>query len=209
MKVQVTTIGPNGIQDASFHIHAQGCQDIRQRKYHRAEKYDEVITSVEDLVETSYSDIIAENEGTTWEDYANEFKIFPCVGDLPYTQAAADIDEILIPQSEPVIESHTVEEVIEMIEHTEKRKINYPLGRNQLAVVDALGNFGEYFKGCDWVWYYHSSTIEVLDGLESRGLVEKYTHREEGYPIWILTEAGHEAFDAHDPKKEEKESEVA
>ena len=185
--IKVTTIGPNGISDGTFHIHAEGCRDIKQRKYHRSEKYNETITSVEQLVNDSYADIIDENPDTTWEDYADEFKIFPCVGDVPRLEADREI----------VVEEPKVETVIEEVE-VEKLEIvktsNYPLGKNQQYVLNQLGIHVEYFKGCDWIWYFHSSTVEVLESLEVRGLVTRYTHAETGMDIWNLSSAGEAVY---------------
>lgn len=88
--VAVTTLGPNGINDGSFHVHAKGCKDVEnRRRYGRSERYDEMVTSVEQMTLEAYSDHIAEadydNAVVTWEDYAGEFKVFPCVK-LPYRE---------------------------------------------------------------------------------------------------------------------------
>lgn len=74
----VTTIGPNGLTDATFHVHAQGCKDVSQAKYRRSEKYNETAASLQDYTEQAYSDFIGEND-STWETYASEIKVFPCV----------------------------------------------------------------------------------------------------------------------------------
>lgn len=180
-KIAVTTIGPNGID--GFHIHRAGCKDIKQRKYHRSEKYNEEITSMQNLVEGTYSDIIAENEGSTWEDYISEFTVYPCVGELPHEDEAVE-DEI-VKQVEAEIEA--AEEVVEKVYPVANGR---KLGKNQKYVIAKLGEYGEYYKNCEFVWYYHSSTTEVLESLIARGLVEYYLHRETGEKIWTLTPAG-------------------
>lgn len=179
-KIAVTTIGPNGID--GFHIHAEGCRDISQRKYHRSEKYNEMITSMQDLVEGTYSDIIAENEDSTWEDYISEFTVYPCVGELPYEDEAEEVEAEVV-EIEEVVED-------EVEETTYSVSVGRKLGKNQKYVIAKLGEYGEYYKGAEWCWYFHSSTTEVLESLESRGLVESYTHRETGEKIWTLTPAG-------------------
>jgi hypothetical protein len=88
--IEITSIGPNGLKDATFHVHAAGCADIKRgikatgkgevtADYRRAEKNDMIVKSFRDMVEQDYSDIMAENEGSTWEDYTGEYRIFPCV----------------------------------------------------------------------------------------------------------------------------------
>jgi hypothetical protein len=84
----VTVIGPNGINDATFHVHATGCADIGKAKYRFCDDRDWTIdvSSVQELIEDLFSDFIGTGETqhddgtlTTWEDYANEARIFPCV----------------------------------------------------------------------------------------------------------------------------------
>lgn len=211
---KVTTIGPNGISDASFHIHAEGCKDIKQRKYHRSEKYNETIVSVEQLVNDSYADIIDENEGSTWEDYKGEFKIYPCVGEVPERTEVEEVEELpnFAPTSVEEVPNFQVDEEVpafsDLVFEEELPKTvnsNYPLGKNQKVVLDYMGDNMEYFKGCGWVWYFHSSTVEVLESLETRGLVERYTHNENGSEIWVITSAGEAVY----ASLTEKEREVA
>jgi len=45
--MKFTVIGPNGIDDAAFHLHAAGCADVSKRKYGRSEKYDIDATDVD------------------------------------------------------------------------------------------------------------------------------------------------------------------
>lgn len=182
--MKVTTIGPNGHDGATFHVHAEGCRDIKQRKYHRSEKYNEEIDSVREIVEGTYADQIDESDAD-WQDYINEFEFFPCVGELPLEAEVPSFNELVLPVEDRIEEtSENVHEV----------KGNYPLGKNQKVVLDYMGDHTEYFKGCGWVWYYHSSTIEVLQSLENRGLVERYVHRETGEDVYVITSKGESIY---------------
>jgi hypothetical protein len=82
--VKVSVIGPNGINDATFHIHKAGCRDIK--RYGRIERpWDFYTLTVRDAVEELYSDFIDTGEGTegwTWEDYAMDVRFFPCTEEL-------------------------------------------------------------------------------------------------------------------------------
>jgi len=188
--LKVTTIGPNGLDDASFHVHLQGCQDTKGRKYRRSEKYNEEITSKKNMVEGTYSDQIAENENGTWEDYLDEFRFFPCLGEVPLT--AEEVEE---EEAEEEEEGHPNFEDLEAPEGFESTvNSNYPLGKNQKVVLDFLGDHTEYFRNCNWVWYFHSSTVEVLNSLELRGLAERYIH--EGTETWAITEAGKSVYNS-------------
>lgn len=182
---KVVTIYQGTSNGNSFHVHAEGCPDIKKRKYFKSTKYNETITSVEELVTNSYSDMLEESPSDTWEDYLGEFQIFPCVEKLPYHEKG-------------VIKSvKSIEGAIEVLKNKqeESKKVkNYKVGKNQQFVLDQLNIHGEYFKKGPWVWYYHSSTVEVLESLEVRGLVERYTHRETGEDIWILTSNGYSLF---------------
>ena len=82
--MKVSVLGPNGINDATFHIHAEGCRDIT--RYGRIERpwvFD--AHNVQHAVEVLYSDFIGTEETcydgryTTWEDYVSEIRFFPCV----------------------------------------------------------------------------------------------------------------------------------
>jgi hypothetical protein len=88
--IEITSIGPNGISDATFHVHAAGCADIKRgikvgkgntvaANYSRAEKNDMIVASFREMVEQDFADIMAENPDETWESYTNEYRIFPCV----------------------------------------------------------------------------------------------------------------------------------
>ena len=78
----VVIVGPN-LQDqskGSFHVHSEGCRDLHKAVY-RFEEIDWVteVSSVQEIVEAIYGDIIDENEDTTWEDYRSDIHILPCV----------------------------------------------------------------------------------------------------------------------------------
>ncbi|MCD6056504.1 MAG: hypothetical protein K0Q89_34 [Thermomicrobiales bacterium] len=80
--------GPNIGMGGEWHVHRAGCADLRRRPYRgNPESLDEEYASLRQLVETTWSDIIADNEGDPhygkWENYLDTFKVFPCVKGLP------------------------------------------------------------------------------------------------------------------------------
>ena len=82
--MKVSVLGPNGINDATFHVHAEGCRDIS--RYGRIERpWSFEAESVQHATEVLYSDFIGSDETahdgeyTTWEDYVSEVRFFPCV----------------------------------------------------------------------------------------------------------------------------------
>lgn len=90
--MKVTVLGPNGINDATFHVHRARCQDIKKPKYQwaRADGVWHVdVESKQELMETLFGDFIGTGETqradgslTTWEDYLGESKIYPCVSGI-------------------------------------------------------------------------------------------------------------------------------
>lgn len=48
------------------------------------------------------------------------------------------------------------------------------LGKKQKSVIESLLLHREYFKGCGWKHSSHWKTVETLDSLVARGLVEKF-----------------------------------
>lgn len=87
---RVTIHGPNlMVPGPTFHVHAEGCADLRKRLYRGADGgWTVEATSQQDVVEEIYQDIMAENEGdlASWEAYADDVRIFPCVA-LPEVTA--------------------------------------------------------------------------------------------------------------------------
>ena len=82
--MKLAVIGPNGVSDATFHVHADGCRDIS--RYGRLEReWTFRASSVREAVEEMFSDFIGTEETftngreTTWEDYVGEVRFFPCV----------------------------------------------------------------------------------------------------------------------------------
>jgi hypothetical protein len=81
----VTVYGPNlPTQGETFHVHAAGCADVRRGFYPGLSKHQAMAweaESIQEIVEEVYLDQIAESDGewATWEPYAHDFKIFPCV----------------------------------------------------------------------------------------------------------------------------------
>lgn len=92
--MEVHVMGPNLFTEptdgSSFHVHAAGCRDVQVRRLYsgpehrhdRERTYDfaSLREVIEDLV---FPDIIAENPGSTWENYENEIRVFPCADALP------------------------------------------------------------------------------------------------------------------------------
>ena len=114
----MTVLGPNGIDDATFHVHHAGCKDLNAAKYRRARAdgtWDVTVSTEQELIETLHGDFIGTDETredtpngwkyTTWESYRNETRIFPCVklsqtveargqvGDLPPAKPAAKMSQ--------------------------------------------------------------------------------------------------------------------
>ncbi len=88
MKVHV--IGPNLLgQNEQFHVHAEGCTDVRRSPVYASRDFDGDKRYAPDMrdrrtvVEYVYADQIAESGGLAWEDYEHDFKWFGCVSDLP------------------------------------------------------------------------------------------------------------------------------
>jgi hypothetical protein len=79
-------LGPNGIEDATFHVHRAGCQDVaKQERKFLVDKHDIFdVVSEQELVEDLFMDFIGESpyggvEGeTTWMDYRDEVRFFGC-----------------------------------------------------------------------------------------------------------------------------------
>lgn len=46
------------------------------------------------------------------------------------------------------------------------------LGSRQKSILEELRAHAQYFKGCGWLYLSHSETVEVLDSLVNRGIVE-------------------------------------
>lgn len=61
------------------------------------------------------------------------------------------------------------------------------LGVRQVAVLDNLQSHASYFKGCGWVCYSHSETVEVLDSLIKKNLVGSYLDEVSGKLVYELS----------------------
>ncbi len=90
---QLHVLGPNLLGSGTaetFHVHAQGCPDVQRRRLYAGREHDWDRTHtyparcLDDIVTAVYADIIAES-GDTPADYRHDFRLFPCVGDLPDT----------------------------------------------------------------------------------------------------------------------------
>jgi len=49
-----------------------------------------------------------------------------------------------------------------------------PLGRNQLAMLEAFRRHGSWTPGSGWVWDSVSEHVRLCESLERRGLVERF-----------------------------------
>jgi hypothetical protein len=92
---KVCIIGPNLLDQSKgqFHVHAAGCADTKKAQYrmHRDDvRHPYSVTSKQDVVELIYSDMIADEPGSTWEDFLDDdIHFFPCVH-LPYATPDTD-----------------------------------------------------------------------------------------------------------------------
>jgi hypothetical protein len=87
---KLTVLGPNGINDVTFHVHGAGCADISKPRYREARAdgaWDIDADTEREVIETCFGDFIGTDETqnddgtyTTWEDYANHVRFFPCAG---------------------------------------------------------------------------------------------------------------------------------
>ena len=82
MSTSVAVLGPNGIEDAAFHVHAASCRDVLKKRYWRSEghvyQYDDEDEAILDLM----ADFVQENEMTDEEGlamYRQEIRFFPCI----------------------------------------------------------------------------------------------------------------------------------
>lgn len=90
MKVHV--MGPNLFPSDghAFHVHAKDCADLTRKQAYRGREHDTDRTtasdfgSLEQIVLYVYDNGIME-DGESWLGYKDEFKVFPCVEDLPDT----------------------------------------------------------------------------------------------------------------------------
>ena len=83
--MRITILGPNGINDASFHAHAYGCADIKKAKYRPGtigESWDADFESRSELILDLFADFIDEqgyDEDDALAIYGNDVRVFPCV----------------------------------------------------------------------------------------------------------------------------------
>lgn len=97
---ELRILGPNGMpaNSATFHVHAANCADVRKAKYSRCDGgYVETHTSVQSVVEGTYSDILAEGSYNGWEDLLSEFDFFPCTAGLSHNEAEFVGDGLAFP----------------------------------------------------------------------------------------------------------------
>jgi hypothetical protein len=90
--MKLAVLGPNGIEDATFHVHRAGCRDVaRQERKFLVEKHNIFdVVSERELIEDLYMDFIGQEtywgdggELTTWQDYQYEVRFFPCTSGMP------------------------------------------------------------------------------------------------------------------------------
>jgi hypothetical protein len=104
--MKVAVLGPNGINDATFHVHKAGCRDIaRMVRQHFVDKpWHMDVQSEREAIEVLFGDFIGTEETwtedggyTTWQDYQFEVRFLPCVGrkipvEAPVQYAQWEID---------------------------------------------------------------------------------------------------------------------
>ena len=86
--MKLAVLGPNGIEDATFHVHRAGCRDVaRQERKFLVEKHSIFdVVSEKELIEDLFMDFIGiedaywrgDDEVTVWTDYQQEVRFFPC-----------------------------------------------------------------------------------------------------------------------------------
>lgn len=84
---KVEVIGPNlNSSGETFHVHAQGCSDIKRDPKHygysqyRGQEWRMEVKSLTEICDDAYPPDDFECESG---DYTYDFKVFPCVGNLP------------------------------------------------------------------------------------------------------------------------------
>ena len=113
--MQVIVLGPN-LPDQSkgqFHVHAAGCGDLKRgwQKRYAADSPPMSATSMIELSENIYSDIINEADEYERGDYVSEFFFLPCCKALPM-----DEPEHIIGSNDPLYtEAPTEEEIAEHV----------------------------------------------------------------------------------------------
>lgn len=80
--IEVMILGPNLLDQStgSFHVHRVGCADIKRRypmALRTAESYTMPAECEQEVVESIYADFL--DDGRSWNDYADDVRIFPCV----------------------------------------------------------------------------------------------------------------------------------
>ena len=91
--MKLAVLGPNGINDATFHVHRAGCRDVvrQERKFLVDKHWVMDVSSEREGIEVLFDDFIGTEEtvhddGTesTWHDFQFDVRFFPCVGrDFP------------------------------------------------------------------------------------------------------------------------------
>lgn len=86
--MNLTIAGPNLSTGSTFHVHKEGCSDLKRRVVYRgAQMWSGEFTSLQDIVEDVFTDHMAENDQDSpyskWTGYTDEFDIFPCCGPVP------------------------------------------------------------------------------------------------------------------------------
>ncbi len=90
--MRVHIIGPNlpDQSNGSFHVHAEGCADVKRSPLYRGpdfasdRRHTFDVASLVDIVEQTMPDQVAE-EGDGFDplSWIDDFHILPCVGNLP------------------------------------------------------------------------------------------------------------------------------
>jgi hypothetical protein len=89
--MKLAVLGPNGIEDASFHVHRAGCKDVarQERKFMVDKHWTMDVVSEREAIEVMFDDFIGTEETfngeryTTWLDYQMDARFFPCTSGMP------------------------------------------------------------------------------------------------------------------------------
>ena len=84
--MKLAVLGPNGIEDATFHVHHAKCKDVArmERKFLVDPHWVMDVVSEKEAIENLFDDFIGTEETcydgvyTTWKDYQMDARFFPC-----------------------------------------------------------------------------------------------------------------------------------
>lgn len=92
--MRLTILGPNIGTGGEFHVHQEGCRDLKGRKYAAAIHAGEVDSGEYLDARAVVLNVYPPNEfnydaDAEWRDYADTVQFFPCTDDLPLSHECA------------------------------------------------------------------------------------------------------------------------